>query len=127
MSSFLEINMNRGTEGKVILTQIWLIDRILSVTDMEECNHKYTPADKIPLDEDEYGDPLREDWKYWLVGMLLYLAGSSRLGIAYDVHQCAMFSHNLKHSYEIGTKRFIRYLKVTKDKELILFLDTKKI
>ena len=53
MAGFLGINMDRAIEGKVIFTQTGLIDSILSVTDMEECNHKYIPAGKLSLGEDE--------------------------------------------------------------------------
>ena len=48
----------------MIITQTWLIERILLATNMEECNRKYTPAEKIPLGKDKYGGPCREDWKY---------------------------------------------------------------
>ena len=61
MAGFLGINMDQGTQVKVIITQIGLIDRILSVTGMEDCNHKYTPAEKLPLGKDESGYPCRED------------------------------------------------------------------
>ena len=44
MAGFLGINIDRGIEGKVILTQTGLIDRILSVTNIKEFNHKYTSA-----------------------------------------------------------------------------------
>ena len=108
MAGFLGIKMDRGTQGKIILTQTELIDRILSMTDMEECNYKYTPAEKLPLGKDKSGDPSREDWEYRsVVGMLLYLAGSSRPDIAYVVHQCARFSHNPKNSHEVDVKHII--------------------
>ena len=117
MAGFLGISIDRGTAGKVTLTQTGLIDRILSVIDMDTCSHKYTPAEKLPLGKDETGDPCREDWKYRsVVGILFYLAGISRPNIAYVVHQCARFSHNHKHAHEIGVKHGIRYLKGTRNK-----------
>ena len=61
MAGFLEIQIDQDTQGKVILTQTGLTDRILSVTDMKDCNHKYTPAEKLPLGKDESGYPCRED------------------------------------------------------------------
>ena len=62
---------------------------------MQESNIKYTPAEKEPLHKDLDGSPCCEEWDYRsIVGMLLYLAGSTRPDIAYDVHQCARFSHN---------------------------------
>ena len=35
-------------EGTVTLTQTGLIDSILEIMGLEESNHKYTPADKVP-------------------------------------------------------------------------------
>ena len=88
---------------------------------MEERNIKFTPADKVPMSKDLDGDPCREDWDYRsIVGMLLYLAGSTRPDIAYAVHQCARFSHSPKASHEIGVKHIVRYLKGTRDKGRIM-------
>ena len=61
MAIFLVINIDRGTEEKLTLSQTGLIDRMLSVTEMEECNQEYTPIEKIPLGEDENMNPCRED------------------------------------------------------------------
>ena len=82
---------------------------------------KYTPTDKIPLNKDLNGDPCCEEWDYRsIAGMLLYLAGSTCLDIAYAVHQCARFSHQPRASHEVGVKHIIRYLKGTRDKGLIM-------
>ena len=82
---------------------------------------KFTPADKVPLDKDLDGDQCCEEWEYRsIVGILLYLAGSTRPDIAYAVHQCARFSHLPKASHEIGVKHIVRYLKGTRDKGLIM-------
>ena len=121
MAGFLGLQIDRTTPGTVVLTQTGLINRILVLMEMETCNPKYTPADKIPLGKDEDGDPCREDWEYRsVVGMMLYLAGSTRPDIAYAVHQCARFSHNPKRSHEVGLKHIARYLQGTKDKGMIL-------
>ena len=67
---------------------------ILKGMDMEDCNLKYTPVEKDPLYKDEKVVPCCEDWDYKsIVEMMLYVAGSTRLDIAYDVHQIARFSH----------------------------------
>ena len=87
MARFLGSSIDRGTKGKMTLAQTGLIDRISSVTDMKECNHTYTTAEKLPLEKDEIGEPCREDWEYrFVVRMLLYLAGGSRPNIPYAVH-----------------------------------------
>ena len=122
MAGFLGLKITRDVnKGTVTLLQTGLIDKILVATQMEECNLKYTPADKIPLNKDLDGDPCCEEWYYRsIVGMLLYLAGSTRPDIAYAVHQCAIFSHQPQASHEVGIKHIIRYLKGTRDKGLIM-------
>ena len=61
------------------LIQTGLKDKILVATQTEDCNIKFTPADKIPLDKDLDGDPYCEEWDYRsIVSILLYLAGSAR-------------------------------------------------
>ena len=88
---------------------------------MESSNHNFTPAAKEPLYKDLNSELCCEEWNYWsIVGMLLYLSGSSRPDIAYAVHQCARFSHNPKRSHEIVLKHIARYLKGTRGKGLIM-------
>ena len=50
--------------------------------------------------------------------------GSSRPDIVYEVHQRARFAHDSKNSHEVGLTYIIRYLKGTKEKDLILSPDT---
>lgn len=52
--------MDRSKAGTVTLTQAGLIDRILTVMDMEEYNPKFTPADKVPLVKYEDGKPCKK-------------------------------------------------------------------
>ena len=88
MAGFLGINIERDKENNTLtMTQTGLIERILTDMDMDTCNLKYTPVDKYPLCQDEQGSPCCEDWDYISIfGMMLYLAGSARPDIAYDVH-----------------------------------------
>ena len=122
MAGFLGLKITRDIKkGTVTLLQTGLIDKVLAATQLEECNPKYTPADKIPLDKDLDGDPCCEEWDYRsIVGMLLYLAGSTRPDISYAVHQCARFSHQPRASHERGVKHIVRYLKGTRDQGLIM-------
>ena len=107
------------------MTQTGLIGRILFVMEMQDCNAKYTSADEVPLVKDDYDDSCLENWEYRsVVGMMLYLAGSTRPDISYAIHQCARFSHNPKKSHEIRVNHIARYLQGTKDKGLILSPDT---
>ena len=122
MAGCLGIQIERdSTNNTLTMTQTGLIDRILVVMDMEDCNLKYTPVEKDPLWKDEDGPPCCKQWEYRsIVGMMLYLAGSTRPDIAYAVHQCARFSHNPKHSHEVRVKHIARYLKGTRDKGIIM-------
>ena len=101
MAGFLGLQIQRDKEmGTVTLILIGLIDKILHAMGMEESNMKYTPADKESLYKDIDKAPYCEEWDYHsMVGMPLYLAGNTRLDIAYTVHQCARFLHNPKASY----------------------------
>ena len=58
---------------------------------------------------------------------MLYLAGSTRPDISYVVHQCAQFSHNPRHYHEVGLKHIAQYLQGTKDKGMILNLNSKNL
>ena len=79
MAGFLGLQMDRSSEGISTLTQIGLIDTNITVMDMQYKTHKFPPADKIPLSKYEDRDPCREEWEYHsIVGMLLYLADSTR-------------------------------------------------
>ena len=88
MAGFLGIDISRDKENKSLtMTQTGLIERILTAMDMEDCNLKFTPAEKDPLCKDLGGAPCCEDWDYRsIVGMMLYLAGSIRPDITYAVH-----------------------------------------
>ena len=120
MDEFLGLNSTRDNET-VTLSQTGLIDNILDATYMEDCNIKFTSVDKVPLTKDLDGNPCCEEWEYYfIVGMLLYLAGSTCPDISYDVHQCAGFSHQPKASHDIGVKHIIRYLKGTRGKGLTM-------
>ena len=55
-----------------------------------------------------------------MVGMMLYLARSSRQDISCAVHQCARFSHGPKRSHEVSIKHIDMYLKTTRDKGIIM-------
>ena len=80
------------------------------------------------LGNDVDGDPCMEEWEYRsVVGMILYLAGSTRPDIAFAMHQCARPSHNPKRSHKIALKHIIQYLWGTSDKGLILTPNKEKL
>ena len=53
MAGFLGLEVTRNEDkGTITLVQTGLIDKILVATQMEECNIKFTPADKVPMAKD---------------------------------------------------------------------------
>ena len=89
--------------------------------EIQDFNAKYAPVDMVPFVKVEVGYPCMEIWEYMpVVGMMIYLAGSTRPDISYAVHQCARFTHAPRKSHVVGIKRILRYLQGTKDKGLIL-------
>ena len=82
---------------------------------------KYTPAETSPLPKNEDGSVSEGSFSYSsVVGMLLYLSGHSRPDIAYAVNCCARCMFNSKQSHEKALKRIGRYLKATRDRDLII-------
>jgi len=55
--------------------------------------------------------------------MLLYLAEITRPGSVFAVHQSTHFSHTPKDSHGVGIKTVARYLKVTREKGLMMIPD----
>ena len=74
-----------------------------------------------PLEQNPEGKPHDEPWNYCsVIGRLNFLEKSTRLDIAYAVHQCARFSAEPKQNHSKAVKRLVRYLAGTRDKGLIL-------
>jgi hypothetical protein len=121
VAGFLGVLMKTHEDGSVELTQVGLIDRVLSTLGLSEARPKDTPAEYGALPENKEGDPCNENWNYAsVVGMMMYLASNSRPDISFAVHQCARFTHSPRHSHEIALKRIGRYLLGTRTKGLIM-------
>ena len=125
VSAYLGVKMKLDeTTGKVSMSQPFLIERIIKLLGdgVNEANSKDTPAVyKEILHKDEFGPQRKQKWKYRsAIGMLNYLAASTRPDCLYAVHQCARFSADPRLSHERAVKRVIRYLKGTQDKGIIL-------
>ena len=121
VSAFLGIQIAKTGANEFFLTQTGLIDKVLAVTNMTDCNGCDTPATVDPLHADADGAVFAEPWAYDVViGMLMYLSGNTRPDIAYAVHQAARFTHGSRQSHAAGVKRILRYLKKTKTNGLIL-------
>ena len=71
--------------------------------------------------KDENGEPASGHFSYSsVVGMLLYLAGHSRPDIAYAVNCTARYMFCPRKRHEDALKRIGRYLKLTRERGLVL-------
>ena len=110
--AFLGIDIKTNPEGHIELMQPGIIQKIITKCSLEEnFNQHATPAITTILQKNENGPPRELLWSYrMMIGMLNYLAVSSRPDIAYAVHQCARFSTDPKQSHELAVCRIVRYL-----------------
>ena len=83
----------RSPKLEFFLNQTGLINKVLAVTHMTDCNGCDTPSTVDPLHADIDGAAFEETWAYDIViGMLMYISGNTRPDIAYAVHQAARFT-----------------------------------
>ena len=91
LNDFLVINVTRKPDGTVELTQPKLIERILSVLNVQPSTKtKRTPgrAGHV-LRKCEDAEPHKADWEYRsVIGKMNYLEKSTRPETANTVHQC---------------------------------------
>jgi hypothetical protein len=90
-SEFLGIMFSENKDaGTITLTQKGIIKKIISATNMENCNPNWTPAATSALGMDPDGELMTEEWSYpSSVGMLLYLSTNTRPDIGFAVSQVA--------------------------------------
>jgi hypothetical protein len=117
VDDFLGIRIQKQGDGKFILTQTGLIEKTLKAAGMEDAHRIFAPASTTHIGADRDGAIFNEDWEYaTVVGMLIYLAYSTRPDIAYAVHQAARHTHAPRVSHAVAVKRILRYLCGTRDK-----------
>jgi hypothetical protein len=121
-SEFLGIKFTENKDaGTITLTQKGLIKKIISTTNIENCNPNWTPAATTALGMDPDGELMTEEWSYpSIVGMLLYLSMNTRPDIAFAVSQVARFSYSPKQSHASALKQIVHYLSHTWDKGTIV-------
>lgn len=123
LADYLGVKIDKLPNGLIKLTQPHLIQQILKDLGMDESTKPQpTPAaPSVKLNRDPHGQPFTEEWHYRsVVGKMNFLEKSTRVDIAYSVHQCARFSADPKESHANALKRIGRYLVGTRDKGLIL-------
>jgi len=129
LNEYLGIKMKRTKDGRE-LTQPALIQRILQTVgvalDRGDRQEVKTPATKT-LHKDEGGEKRRLDWDYRsVVGMLNWLARSTRPELIFAVSQVGRFMAFPKKSHEDAIMRICTYLRDTRDKGMIMKPNKKK-
>jgi hypothetical protein len=120
IAKYLGIKVHQMPNGDMHLTQTGLIERIIEVLSIKDANPKQTPviAAMGACKEDTNFD---NQFNYRsVVGMLLYLANTTRPDLSFAVNQCGRFSHDLKETHATALKRIGCYLLQTHDKGLIV-------
>jgi hypothetical protein len=122
IETYLSLEVTRNTDGTIPLRQPGLIDKVITLCSLEaESNEHLTPADKLLFEFLEGDEPRQHTWSYCqVIGVLNYIAATSRPDITFAVHQCARFSNNPGRLHEIAVRHIVRYLKGTRDKGYIL-------
>ena len=120
VAGFLGVHIDRQEDGRIVLTQKGLIDKIIEALQIEDLPPVSTPATEC-LGKDEFGDPANCAFNYAsVIGMIWYLYGHSRPDIGFATSQAARFTFQPKRSHELALIRLGQYLKGTRDKGLIL-------
>jgi hypothetical protein len=122
VSTYLGIDISKTDQGHLMLRQPGLIGKVITTCGLEnESNEHKTPADKILYSTSPNDTPRELQWSYrQVIGMLNYIAATTRPDISFAVHQCARFSANPNRSHELAVKRIVRYLKGTRHQGYIL-------
>ena len=114
LSDYLGVKVEHLQDGYIKLSQPHLIDQIIKDMHFKDnTKPKDTPSliSRV-LQRDEGGKPFDEIWSYpSIIGKLNFLEKSSRLDIAYSVHQCARFSSAPKLSHSKAVNHLVHYLK----------------
>ena len=127
----LNMRITRDASGhRLLLDQQAYIEQILEDLGMDECKPAKSPAAQEPLvstpihtaatnlspiDQEELrAFPYRR-----AIGLLQYLAGTSRLDIAYDVNVAARFVERPNITHVRAVKQILRYLNGTREYGLL--------
>ena len=126
ISDYLGIRIIKHKNGSIELTQPALIRRVVELLGIRDESkiHETPVVHHGLLHSDVEGPARKQHWHYRsAIGMLNYLAMSTRPDIAFATHQCARFCTDPKLSHEQAVKRICRYLAGTPDKGLLFTPD----
>jgi hypothetical protein len=122
VADYLGIRVSKHSDGTIHLTQPALIQRVLDLLCIQDGSKTHvTPViHKGLLHSDVDGPPRKQPWNYRsAIGILNYIAASTRPDTLFAVHQCDRFCLDPKLSHEQAVKRIARYLAGTADKGII--------
>ena len=119
---YLGLEITQTPDHEIHLRKPGLINKVIQLCGLtEESNQHRTPAGIILQPSTETDATRQYNWNYrQVIGVLNYIAASTRPDIMFAVHQCARFTQNPSHKHELAIKRIVRYLKGTRDKGIIL-------
>jgi hypothetical protein len=121
VGAYLGIDIHRTIDGFLELVQPGLINKIISACGLQDQSAEHLTPSTTILTSDLSGAPREHTWSYRsLIGMLNYLAASTRPDIAFAVHQCARFTIKPRRIRELAIRRIVRYLKGTSTKGIVL-------
>jgi hypothetical protein len=111
IGAYLGLNIQKTEQGKLEITQPGLIDKAVQLCGLEvESNVHKTPADSILQPPSPHNEARQLPWNYrQIIGILNYIAASSRPDISFAVHQCAQFSSAPTRKHELALKQIVRY------------------
>ena len=104
------------------MTQPAVINQIIEALNIHnDCKLHDTPTN-ITLSRDKNGKRRKNDWNHRsIIGMVSFLANTTRPDISFAVHQCANHGIDPKQSHETAVKRIGRYIIRTKDEGIIMW------
>ena len=96
VAGFLGVAIERKN-NKIVMSQVGLIDKIISALQIDHLPQTKTPTIDTPLPTDIDGDPPNSTYNYAsVVGMLGYLCANTRPDLKFAVSQVARFTHSPK-------------------------------
>ena len=107
VTDYLGIRVSKHSDGTIHLTQPALIQRVLDLLGIRDGSKTHvTPViHKGLLHSDINGPPRKQPWNYRsAIGILNYIAASTRPDTSFAVHQCARFCLDPKLSHEQAVK-----------------------
>jgi hypothetical protein len=121
VGAYLGIDIHRTSDGYLELCQPGLINKIIKACGLQDQSSTHNTPSTMILTADATGPCREHQWNYHsIIGMLNYLASSTRPDIAFAVHQCTRFTTAPCRVHELAVWRIVRYLKGTTTKGYIL-------